>query len=242
MGSASTAIASASAFDLDPAARAAEHVELESEPAFAVDPGAARPVSEPFVISDDLRGCTTTLAFLEGHLLGVRSRRGGATASYWLDLRFLAPEPVLARAVAWRCLQAGLAFMLLGAALYAAPGLLSQPQWHAIALPGTIVCATVAACALALAWHRTRDTLGFHSLHGGVTLFEITTGRGGRRKAQVFEAELARRVQRARGEWGQPRTHHLRDEMREHHRLHTLGVLTEAQYEASKRRILGAHG
>lgn len=242
MASASTAIAPASAFDLDPAARVAEHVELESEPAFAVDPGTARPVSDPFVISDELRGRAITLAFLEGHLLGVRSRHRGETASYWLDLRFVAPDPVLAREVAWRCLGAGLAFVVLATALYAAPWVLAGTAWRAVALPGTIVFATAAVCALALAWHRTRDTLRFHSLHGGVTLFEITTGRGGRRKSQVFEAEFARTVERARREWGQPRTHHLRDEMREHHRLHALGVLTAAQYEASKRRILGAHG
>ncbi len=242
MGSASTAIASASAFDLDPAARAAEHVELESEPAFAVDPGAARPVCEPFVIDDELRGCATTLSFLEGHLLGVHSRRRGEAASYWLDLRFLASEPVLSRAVAWRSIEAGLAFALLTAAVYVLPRIFAQPLWQAIALPGSIVFATASVCAFAFAWHRTRDTLCFQSLHGAVTLFEITTGRGGRRKAQVFEAEFARRVQRARDEWGQPRTHHLRDEMREHHRLHALGVLSEAQYELSKRRILGAHG
>lgn len=242
MASLSTAVAATTGFDIDPGAGIAEHVHLESEPALAINPAAARPVSEPFVISDALRGCTATLTFLEGHLLDVRTRRGRESRSYWLDLRFMATKPVLIREVAWRCLQAGLALVLLAAAVHAVPGIFSQPGWRTVALPATIVLATAAACTLALAWHRTRDTLRFTSLHGGVTLFEIRAGRGCRRMAQVFEAEFFRRVERARREWGQPRTHHLRDEMREHHRLHALGVLTEADYEAGKRQILGSHG
>ena len=34
---------------------------------------------------------------------------------------------------------------------------------------------------------------------------------------------------------------HLRDEMREHARLHETGVLSKQEYEAGKARILAAH-
>jgi hypothetical protein len=35
---------------------------------------------------------------------------------------------------------------------------------------------------------------------------------------------------------------HLRDEMREHFRLKEAGALTEAEYEAAKKKILATHG
>ena len=63
-----------------------------------------------------LRSCATRLTFLEGHLLDVRARRRKQSLGYWLDLRFVAPEPVVIRQVAWRCLQVALAFVLLAAA------------------------------------------------------------------------------------------------------------------------------
>lgn len=222
--------------------RFAEHVQLQSEPSLAVDPKTARAVAGPFAIDDSLRSCTTTLTFLEGHLLDVRARRRKQSLGYWLDLRFVAPEPVVIRQVAWRCLQVALAFALLAVAGFFAPDVFDQPGWRPVTLPAAVILATVTVCTLALAWHRTRETLQFRSLHGGAPLFEITAGLGLRRHAQVFEAEFIRRIERARQEWGQPRTHHLRDEMREHHRLHQLGILSAQQYEAGKRAILGAHG
>lgn len=222
--------------------RFGEHVELESEPSLAVDPKKAKAVAGPFAINDSLRSCATRLTFLEGHLLDVRARRRKQSLGYWLDLRFVAPEPVVIRQVAWRSLQVALAFVLLAVASYFAPAVFGQPGWSSVALPATVILATATVCTLALAWHRTRETLQFRSLHGGAPLFEITAGLGLRRQAQVFEAEFVRRIEQARQEWGQPRTHHLRDEMREHHRLHQLGILSTQHYEAGKRAILGAHG
>jgi len=189
-----------------------------------------------------LRSCTTTLAFLEGHLLNVRTRRRKQSRDYWLDLRFVAPEPVVLRQVAWRCLQAALVLALLAVATHASPGVFGQPGWRSVTLPATVMLVTATVFTLALAWHRTRETLQFRSLHGGVPLFDITAGLGCRRQAQVFESEFATRVERARHEWAQPRTHHLRDEMREHHRLHQIGILSTQEYETGKRAILGAHG
>lgn len=39
----------------------------------------------------------------------------------------------------------------------------------------------------------------------------------------------------------QPKPQWFRDEMREHHRLRELKVLSEEAYEMSKRKILAAH-
>jgi hypothetical protein len=52
---------------------------------------------------------------------------------------------------------------------------------------------------------------------------------------------MIKSINAAKAERPQERPQFLRDEMREHHRLRELGVLSEEQYEQSKARILASH-
>ena len=57
----------------------------------------------------------------------------------------------------------------------------------------------------------------------------------------AFLAALIDSIHAASAERAQAPKTFLCDEMREHHRLHQLGILADAEYEAAKSRILAAH-
>src|SRR5690606_37255266 len=88
---------------------------------------------------------------------------------------------------------------------------------------------------------RTTESLQFRSVHGNATLVSVTGGIGSTRGGKLFFVELIKDINAAKAARPQEKPQFLRDEMREHHRLRELGVLTEAEYEASKMRILSAH-
>ena len=83
--------------------------------------------------------------------------------------------------------------------------------------------------------------LEFVSAHGGATLVSVVGGIGSARSGKRFFIELIKSINAAKATRRQELPQFLRDEMREHHRLRELGVLTEQQYEQSKARILASH-
>jgi hypothetical protein len=64
---------------------------------------------------------------------------------------------------------------------------------------------------------------------------------GLRRALRPFLTKLSSHVRMAIGARHPAKARHLRDEMREHARLHESGVLTKLEYEACKARILAEH-
>ena len=78
-------------------------------------------------------------------------------------------------------------------------------------------------------------------MHGGATLLSVAGGIGSARAGKHFFIDLIKSINAAKAARPQDRPQFLRDEMREHHRLRELGVLTDLQYEQSKARILSSH-
>lgn len=227
---------------MGPAIRA-EHICLESdEPVVAARPCATAGGPTLKVVSN-LRGCETELTIGGDHRLAIRSRRRRQPLrQYVVDLRFVDAEPVVERRVAWRCWQATAALAALGALWYWPGPQLSDPVWQQAGLQASIGLLTAALCTGLFAWYRTRETIELRSRHGGALLAEVTGSLGCSRAAGDFIAEMGRRIEAARSQAGQTRQQVLRDEMREHHRLWNEGVLSDTRYDASKRRILQAHG
>jgi hypothetical protein len=104
------------------------------------------------------------------------------------------------------------------------------------------VAALLAAIVAALMFlRRTTESLEFTSVHGGVTLVSVTGAIGSAREGKKFFVELIKSIHAAKAARPQPPPLFLRDEMREHHRLRELGVLSEEQYAECKSRILASH-
>jgi hypothetical protein len=69
----------------------------------------------------------------------------------------------------------------------------------------------------------------------------VTGGIGSARDGKRFFVALMKDINTAKAARPQEKPQFLRDEMREHHRLRELGVLSEEEYEQSKARILAEH-
>jgi hypothetical protein len=114
--------------------------------------------------------------------------------------------------------------------------------WHHELLPACIGISTLALGVGFVGVYRTTESLALHSMHGHARLLQHTGGLGTFRALRAFQPLLTAHLKHAVTARRRSLAEHLRDEMREHARLRDLGVLSESDYEISKRRVLAAHG
>ena len=221
----------------------AEHIHIEAEPGTvaAPTPNRRRKVRSSYVLKSRLRGCETEVSILEDHFIAVRTVRPDAQPrKYEVDLRFANPKPVRVRSISWFWLM-----LAAGMALLAAGGLLATwtdaGRWASPIFLSALVTLLAAGGATIMFLRRTVESLEFVSMHGGATLLSVVGGIGSARAGKRFFIELIKSIIAAKAQRQQGRPQLLRDEMREHHRLRELGVLTDQQYEQSKARILASH-
>lgn len=221
----------------------AEHIHIEAEPGTvpAPTPHRRRKVRTSYALKSRLRGCETEVTIHEDHFAAVRIvRPDRAPHQYEVDLRFANPKPVRVRSISWfwLALAASLALLALG-------GIGSTwsdaSRWSSPIFLTALVTLLAAGGAAILFLRRTVESLEFVSSHGGATLLSVVGGIGSARSGKRFFIELIKSINAAKVERRQERPQLLRDEMREHHRLRELGVLSEQQYEQSKARILASH-
>jgi hypothetical protein len=227
-----------------PSSGRAEHISIESEPDAFLSTGThrRRSVRSSYSLTSRLHGCRTELSISEDHYLSVHSvRPNQPVVRYEVDLRFASPKPVRVRHVSWFWFALASALGLLGgSALWLMPTRAQAPWLDPIFL--TAISTLVAALGAAyLFLRRTTEALEFTTAHGGATLVSVVGGIGSARSGKRFFVELIKSINAAKVARPQQRGVLLRDEMREHHRLRELGIVSEEQYEQSKARILAAH-
>jgi hypothetical protein len=220
-----------------------EHIHIEAEPGSVAAPAAhrLRKVRSGYALASRLRGCETELSIHEDHFVTVRTVRPDAQPrKYEFDLRFANPKPVRVRSISWLWLTLAASMILLGAGgLWAS--WTDAARWSSPIFLSALVTLLAAGGAITMFLRRTVESLNFVSMHGGATLISVIGGIGSARAGKKFFVELIRSINAAKALRPQERAQFLRDEMREHHRLRELGVLTEQQYEQGKSRILGSH-
>lgn len=225
---------------IEPSPRA-EHISLEAAPDISAAP--ARPphrkVQSTFTLKCALRGCSTEVSILDDHYLSVRSERlRMPVRKYVFDLRFVNPKPIRVRHIAGYWIAAS---VLLLAAAAGSIGVAAASSANGSLPIAGAACAAAAAVTVFFSVRRTTESLQFVSVHGGAALLSILGGIGSAKAGKRFFIDLIKNIHAAKLARPQPEQHFLRDEMREHHRLRELHVLSEAEYEASKARILKAH-
>lgn len=221
----------------------AEHIHIEAEPdtVAAPTPHRRRKVRSSYLLKSRLRGCETEVSILEDHFVSVRTVRPDAEpCKYEVDLRFANPKPVRVRSISWFWLTLAACLGLLGAGGLSATWT-DAGRWSSPLYLGALVTLLAAGGATILFLRRTIESLEFVSMHGGATLVSVVGGIGSARAGKRFFIELIKSINAAKSARSQERPQLLRDEMREHHRLRELGVLTQQQYEQSKARILASH-
>ncbi|MBM0103539.1 hypothetical protein JM946_02235 [Steroidobacter sp. S1-65] len=223
----------------------AEHISIEAGHDDVLPNAKKRPHRKArlnYALTSKLRGCDTQLALLDDHFLSVHlTRPDSEPKKYDFDLRFANAKPMIVRHIAWFWLA--LAISLAGLATCALWMLWPQTaaEWLSPVLITALAALLAAAGSVLMFLRRTTESLEFTSVHGGVTLVSVTGAIGSAREGKKFFVELIKSINAAKAARPQPPQQFLRDEMREHHRLRELGVLSEAQYETSKSRILAAH-
>jgi hypothetical protein len=221
----------------------AEHISIEAEPEIlAPKRPPHRAVLSTFQLRSKLRGCHTEISILDEHYVQVKAERLNAPAKkYVLDLRFVNAKPELVRHVARGWLAAAIVLLLTGVGSF---------WWAASSAAGTAadpglfvgIGATIAAAITSFYFLRhTTESLDFISVHGGARLVSILGGIGSAKTGKRFFIEMIKNIDAAKLARPQSKQEWLRDEMREHHRLRELKVLTEEEYVASQARILKAH-
>jgi hypothetical protein len=220
-----------------------EHIHIEAEPDAVAAPAVLRrrKVRASYVLKSRLRGCETEVAIHDDHFAAVRIVRPDVEQrNYEVDLRFANPKPVRVRSIAWFWLTLAGSLALLGTGgLWVSWG--NAAAWSGPVLLTALATLLAAGAATILFLRRTVESLEFVSVHGGATLVSVVGGIGSARSGKSFFIELIKSINAAKAERRQERPQFLRDEMREHHRLRELGVLSEEQYQQSKARILASH-
>jgi hypothetical protein len=220
----------------------AEHILLESDERTVPTRETARRVHARVVLHGGFGRRSIELALIDYFYLSVRIARAQSIQSqYVLDLRFVDPEPRLARRFAWPWIAAGMVFLALAIAVLREVSESPAPWWRHEWLPATAALFVLAAGALAAAYRLTTETLALVSAHGRARLLAHVGSLGTFRALRGFLPRLVAHLRVACRARRRSRAQHLRDEMREHFRLRGAGALTEAEYESAKRRILATH-
>lgn len=226
-----------------PIARA-EHISIEAGPEETSTPirRARGKIRATYCLKSRLRGCETELTLLDDHFLSVRSvRPEGLPKKYDVDLRFANAKPVRVREISWTWLVVTLGLIGLSTgAIFSAWSTTTTP-WERPGFIAALITLLVSVGTFFLFLRRTTESLLFRSVHGNATLVSVTGGIGSARGGKLFFIELMKDINAAKAARPQEKPQFLRDEMREHHRLRELGVLTEEEYETSKKGILNAH-
>jgi len=220
----------------------AEHVSMES------DLSETRPKAEPsrplmqYLFNKRGRGGTRRVSVLPDQHVAVEMLRSrSAVDMHTVDLRFVDPRPIAVRKVAWPVLYVALGLTLLTAIatlLYAkAPGVAQKIG----GLYTPVGLGVAAVLAYVLFYRLTTESLIFLSNNGRARFIVIAGRFGTMRRARPCAAAIVTHINIANKKFRQERQAYLRDEMREHARLHERGVLSADRYNEAKRRILKAH-
>jgi hypothetical protein len=108
-------------------------------------------------------------------------------------------------------------------------------------VPAAIVLGTFTVSSYLMCLYSTTESLLFVSVHGRARVITITGGLGTTRAARKCALDIVKHITLARKQAKQTRQAFLRDEMREHNRLHDSGAITDEQFADANARILQAH-
>ncbi|MBC7982522.1 MAG: hypothetical protein H7Y02_01575, partial [Candidatus Obscuribacterales bacterium] len=215
-----------------------EHISLESETVEMRAENIPRRSLVKYQLRSRARGTTTRVTIMEGHYVALHLQRTRAQEQeHSVDLRFVDPRPIGVRKVGWPWMYVAIAFTVLAAAATVFATMYASPIARVWAVPTAIVLGTVTISSYLLCLYSTTESLFFVSAHGRARVIVITGGLGTTRAARKCAVDVVKHINLARKQSKQTRQMFLRDEMREHNRLHEQGVLTNEQFEDAKTRI-----
>ncbi len=189
-----------------------------------------------------LKGILTTFRIFNRHHMSVRTKatRGGERGFHF-HLAFLDAKPkkrkrIACRTLMWAALLAGILSLVLWLDQNSAWPLKTR-FW----LPATATMAAATVIALLLAVYRSRDRYVFFTRHGRIPLVFIDSRNPNRGEVEEFMEELSDRIKQATQDMWHDKRQYLCEELREHTRLKTEGIIPPRIFEGAKARILQQH-
>jgi len=216
--------------------KAYEYVSLISDELEEVVPATIDAQLEQFE-----SGSSSRFTIFNGRYLGV-SRKGvcDEPGGYWINLAFLDPKSARRADRFWSTLAGILALLAAGA--------MTLSTWDpAIAIdpvPELVISALAAATlvSIAIAIRRYFSRIVFLTRHGRIPVLWLSVTSPDRKRVREFIRCIHAAIDRGTASFADaPRGHYLRDEMKEHRRLHNGGVLNDHQFHIARRLILEAH-
>ena len=211
-----------------------ERLQLENEP--PLDERRLT-VERNMELNDRARGIKTRLVIYQEGVLRVRQtqRKKKELKSHLLLLRYLDPVPSASEHRATRVLYgagacAGVAALAFVLAQFA--------PVRPVALPLGIVALTAGLVAGVLAAYLSHRRVTFYTLHGRSAAIDLKAGFGYRRRLRAMLPTLSAAISKAAAAVSDDTATFLREEMREHYRLRSEGILTTEACTKGTGRIL----
>jgi hypothetical protein len=234
--------APANPFLSETAVQHAEHISLQSETVETRAKQVPRKTLVKYQLRSRARGSHTRISILEGQFVGVHCKRARTPdQEHTVDLRFVDPRPVGIRKVSWPWMYTAIGLTLLAAAAIVFTVMFASPIERVWALPVAIVLGTFTISSYLMCLYSTTESVLFVSVHGRARVIAITGGLGTTRAARKCALDIVKHIAIARKQSKQTRQAFLRDEMREHNRLHDSCAITDEQFADANARILQAH-
>ena len=199
---------------------------------------ANREIRDIVDINDKLRGRQTVIRFFADGWIDIKvERRGRQPSRHRIDMQFLDPVPAMRRYHPIRLLKAS---AILGAitAVFAVPASLGWITNYSI--PATLIAAAATLCTLFVAFYLTHEKIVFKTLHGRANAIRFGAGLGTIRKFHKLVPKLVDAIADAAESVNDETAVYLRAEMREHYRLRSDGIISEAECADCTGRILGS--
>lgn len=219
---------------------AVEHILLETEERTLPQRQTARKVHASHRFQSRLRRRVVQLEIIDYYYLFFRQQFGRSEPfECILDLRFVDPSLQRNRHIPWRGLALTVVLATFTILIWTDSS--SAYDWRLVRLPAGALLLLLAVFSAFVSIYRLTETLELRSIHGRARLLELTGNLGTLRSLRPFMSKLGAHLRIAANARRRSKAAHLCDEMREHHRLREAGVLSDGQYEESKKRILAHH-
>jgi hypothetical protein len=213
-----------------------EHVVLSGDELIAPERARSAAVKRRLRLRNRATGTETVLRiYRDGHLSAIESRRGGAGPERVVDLRFLEPSPRLSRSVARTALRTVLGCLAAGTASAICAFFSILPLVSGSAA-GLLLTGAVAASFVYV--RRSRERIEFRTLHGGAVVLTLIANIGSVRAHRKAVPKIVAAIREAHRLGPANKQTRLREEMREHYRLASAGIITDQACAMATRKIL----
>lgn len=213
-----------------------EHVVLGGDELVTSDRVRSTAVKQRLRLRNRATGTETVLRiYRDGHLSAIESRRGGTARERVVDLRFLEPSPRLSRSVARTAGRAALGSLAAGVISTLCAFLSIIPVVTGLAA-GLSLAGAIAALFVYV--RRSRERIEFRTLHGGAVVLTLIANIGSVRAYRKAVPRIVAAIREAHRLGPADRQTRLREEMREHYRLASAGIITDQVCAMATRKIL----